>query len=221
VVEKIAEMKADVKNSRRMVLVGVAVSVLFCMMTFGMCVLAMERSKEFVVVNSVLVDSVANQPVATRKHEAIIDDPLNSKSAAGVEFISMYYADGSMARYQVNGFTKAACKSEDKQCVDGHKYVFHTPQGDFVGHPTMDKNGSPYLTFSPDTEGVVKRSLLATPDDDYSGDYDDYNTKSKSLKSFATGSPFTPKVTSEVTHLVNTIAHQVVNTMQQSDQPYK
>jgi len=173
VVESLQEMKAEAKMTRRTVWTLIVGAVTFCIVTFGMCVLAMEQTKEVVVVDAVLMDKATNSPVATRHHEELIDNPLSATAASGVEWITMYNSDGSMNRYSVVGFSKITCSPKtDAQCLkSGKKYVFHTPQGDFAGHPAVSDAGEAYLTFSPLATKEGGRSLLAA--EDYDSDYAD------------------------------------------------
>lgn len=154
VVEQVQDLKNEVRSTRRTLLMGVTACIMFSCMIFALCVTAMEQSKDVIVVNSVLTDRATNAPVATRRHEEMIENPLSASAAAGVEWITMYHSDGGIARYQVDGFHKSSCSPEsDDQCLkSGEKFIFSTKQGDFAGHPSVDNMGNAYLTFTPVTD---------------------------------------------------------------------
>lgn len=158
VVEQVQDLKNEVRSTRRTLLLGVTACIVFSCLIFALCVTAMEQSKDIVVIDSVLTDKATSMPVATQKHEELIENPLAASTAAGVEWITMYHSDGGIARYQVDGFHKSKCNPEsDEQCLKtGEKFIFSTKQGDFAGHPSVDNNGNAYLTFTPVNEPVTQ-----------------------------------------------------------------
>lgn len=173
----ISELKTEVKTTRRYVFLALASTFLFCALTFVMVLVATERSKDVQVVNSVLVDRTTQLPVSTGAHRGTIENPLQVKNGAGVEFITQFYPDGSLEHHAVHAFTKYACAESDSQCVDGYMYVFKTAHGDFAGHP--GKNGQLTFTHVGHNTG---RSLLSNVNfeddveyDEYDAEYDEYD----------------------------------------------
>merc|ERR1711865_689495 len=160
---RVAELKSEVRSGKWMVLLGLFVSMIFCIATFAMVCVATEYTKEVVVIDSALMDKKTSTIVSTREHEEEINDPINN--AAGVKWITFFHNDGGITRTMVYGYEKVKCTAEtaEDNCVDGFHYIFNTADGDYAAKPVIDADFKPAITFRPVADDFLKSVKANTP----------------------------------------------------------
>merc|ERR1711865_260035 len=153
---RVAELKSEVRSGKWMVLLGLFVSMIFCIATFAMVCVATEYTKEVVVIDSALMDKKSSTIVSTREHEVEIEDPINN--AAGVKWITFFQDDGGSTRNMVYGYEKLKCTAEsaEENCVDGFHYIFNTAVGDYAAKPVIDADFNAKVSFTPVSADFLK-----------------------------------------------------------------
>jgi len=134
----LSELVQEVKFGRSLLMTALFVTVLMCLSTFTMVVLATRYSADTVIVNGVMTEKATNNVVATAEHQQIIDEPLSIRAAQGVKRVTISRRDGSLISHRVESTSRVNCKKASDSisglCAqDGFAYLFETARGTYAG----------------------------------------------------------------------------------------